>query len=275
MNVLLNLRAAWGRAYVRAVAANREPSWIVFEGLLPVLTIAAYVFIYRALEAPPRFTGYVILGGTMVVFWINILWSMAAQLYWEKETGNLQLFLMAPMSRMALLGGMALGGMLMTGLRALATLAAGVLLFGVVLESAAPLAVVAVFAVTLVALYGMGMAFSSLYLLLGREGWHLSNLLQEPVFLASGFYFPVRAFPAALGTPGLWLAVGASVIPVTLGLDALRQLLFPGEEAFLPVGLEFAVLCVLAAVFIVLAHGALGYMERLARQEGRLTVRQL
>lgn len=286
LNLPLNLRAIWGRAFVRVVASNREPSWIVFEGLLPVLTVAAYVFVYKAmipadsadlLRVQERFVGYVIIGGTMVVFWVNVLWSMAAQLYWEKESGNLQLYLSAPMSRMALLGGMALGGMVMTGVRALSTLIAGSLLFGLVVTSVNPLAVVGVFFVTLTALYGMGMMFSSLYLLVGRSGWHLSNLMQEPIFLASGFYFPVSAFPKALGTPGYWVAVGASVIPVTLGLDALRQLLFsPGSgEWFLPPDQEFLILLVLAVGFIFLAHRSLAYMEMLARREGRLTVRQL
>src|SRR5216117_3722168 len=64
----------------------------------------------------------VVLGGTMVAFWLNVLWSMASQLYWEKEIGNLQLYMMAPMNRMALLGGMAVGGMVMTSMRAISTL---------------------------------------------------------------------------------------------------------------------------------------------------------
>ena len=49
-------------------------------------------------------------GGAMTAFWINVLWSMSAQLYWEKENGNLALYIMAPSSMMAILLGMALGG---------------------------------------------------------------------------------------------------------------------------------------------------------------------
>ena len=37
--------------------------------------------------------------------------GMASQLFWEKETGNLALYIMAPNSLMAILLGMALGGM--------------------------------------------------------------------------------------------------------------------------------------------------------------------
>src|SRR3989337_2184506 len=122
---------------------------------------------------------------------MNVLWSMASQLYWEKEMGNLQLYMMAPMSRMALLGGMAIGGIFMTSVRALVTLLAGIYVFGVHFQLADPLLLIAVFFVTLIALYGMGMMFASLYLLWGREAWHLSALMEGPIFFATGFYFPI------------------------------------------------------------------------------------
>ena len=44
----------------------------------------------------------------MTAFWMNVLWSMSSQLYWEKEQGNLALYIMAPNSMMAVLLGMAL-----------------------------------------------------------------------------------------------------------------------------------------------------------------------
>jgi ABC-2 type transport system permease protein len=126
-----------------------------------------------------------------------------------------------------------------------------------------------VFVTTLVALYGLGMLLSSLFLLFGREAWHLSNLLQEPVSLVSGFYFPVRAL-------GQVVAAAASILPITLGLDAMRQLLFPtmlGDLQFLPAEVELGILAGLAVLFLILARRALAYFETLARREGRLSVR--
>lgn len=282
--LLLNLRAVKGRAYPRVVGANREPSWIFFETVLPLLGIAAYVLIYESFFRAPgaddtflnAMIGFVVLGGTMVAFWMNVLWSMASQLYWEKEMGNLQLYMMAPMSRMALLGGMALGGMFMTSTRAFATLFAGVVVFGVHFELANPLMILAVFFATLIALYGMGMMLASLYLLWGREAWHMSSLMEEPIFLISGFYFPIRAF-GEVGAWGRAIAFGAAVIPAALGLDALRQLLHPeffgGQYWLLSVQLELVILVVLCAVFLALARSSLGYLEILAKREGRLTSR--
>lgn len=291
----LNLRAVKGRAYPRVIGANRELSWLIYETLLPLLGIAAYVFIYTALgqiaisqaTTPEEIAqiqantadlvAVVVLGGTMVAFWLNVLWSMASQLYWEKEIGNLQLYMMAPMSRMALLGGMAVGGMFMTSVRALATLVAGVVVFGVVFQVTEPLMLLAVFFVTLVALYGMGMLFASLYLLWGREAWNLSALLEEPIFFSSGFYFPAGALRGVPGWGPAVLLAGA-LVPATLGLDALRQLTlgdtaFGGQLWLFSVPVELGLLLVLGAGLLILARYALAYLEKLAKQEGKLTSR--
>ncbi len=302
----LNLRSVLGRAYPRVIGANREPSWIFFEVFLPLLGIAAYVFIYQsfynaqvaliqsgvcggaacsspaaqlaALQAAAQnlngLVGTVVLGGTMVAFWLNVLWSMASQLYWEKEIGNLQIYMMAPMSRMALLAGMAIGGMFMTSVRALSTLVAGVLVFGVIFQIANPWLLLAVFFVTLIALYGMGMMFASLYLLWGREAQNLSSLLEEPIFFSSGMYFPVGGF-LYVQPWGPAIAVAGSIVPAALGLDALRQLTLP--ESGLPVLLtpvpELEILLVLAVLFLILARYALAHLETLAKREGKLTSR--
>ncbi len=267
--LLRNLRAVRGRAYPRIVGANREPSWVFFDVVLPLLTVAAYAYIYKFMNAPSEFIGFVILGGAMTAFWLNILWSMASQLYWEKETGNLSLFMMAPISRMSILAGMAVGGLFFTTLRAASTMIIGIVVFGIVLSLSSPVMLVVVLIVTMIALYGMGMMFASLYLMFGREAYHMSNLMTEPVYLASGFYFPVKEL-------GFWAAAGASLIPMTLGLDALRQILYPSSAElyqFLPVTTEVAILAVLCVVFILLSKLSLDYMEKLGKATGRLTLR--
>ncbi len=312
----LNLRAVVGRSYPRIVGANREPSWIFFEALLPLLGIAAYVFIYQAFgtraiaailgsssTAPWGMCGQapcadaaqqaaylamakantnaliasVVLGGTMVAFWLNVLWSMASQLYWEKEIGNLQLYMMAPMNRMALLGGMAVGGMVMTSMRAVSTLIAGIFVFGVLFQVADPLLLLAVFFAALVALYGLGMMFASLYLLWGREAWNLSALMEEPIFFSSGFYFPVGGLFRVPGW-GPIVAIVGSFVPATFGLDALRQLTlsttaFGGKLWIFDVKTELYILVFMAVLFLILARYSLAYLETLAKREGKLTSR--
>jgi len=255
-----------GRSYPRVVGMQREKSWLLFDVLLPLLSVAAYVFIYRAIKAPAEYVGFVVIGGAMTAFWLNVLWSMSSQLYWEKQTGNLALYIIAPNSMMSILLGMALGGMVSTTLRALMIITVGSWMFGVTYAVSSFWQLLLVFTLTMTALYGMGMMTASVFLLLSREAWHIANLAQEPVYLASGFYFPIRSFP-------FWVAAGASLIPLTMGMDAIRQLVFPSGASlgFASVSFEIAVLCVLCALFLAGAKLLLDYMEKLAIREGRLT----
>lgn len=262
----LFVQSVIGRAYPRVVGQSRDISWMLFDIFLPMLAVSAYVFVYRAIKAPEEYVGFVVMGGAMTAFWLNVLWSMSSQLYWEKEQGNLALYIIAPNSMMAILLGMALGGMFATTLRALAITVLGSLVFQVQYEIASFGMLFLVFMLAMVALYGMGMMMASLFLLLNREAWHISNLAQEPIYLLSGFYFPIRNF-------NFWIAAGASIIPLTLGLDAMRQLVFPSGASlgFLSVQLEISILIVLSVVFLIGAKYLLAYLEKIAVREGRIT----
>ncbi|MFD3163377.1 ABC transporter permease [Herpetosiphon sp. NSE202] len=262
-------RSVIGRAYPRVIGIQRELSWLFFDIFLPFMATMSYVLVYEAIGAPESYKGLVLVGGAMTAFWLNVLWSMAMQLYWDKEQGNLQLYMLAPTSRMAILTGMALGGLFSTTLRAAIILAGGSLIFGISYQATSWLALIGVFFLSLIALYGMGMLLSSIFLVYGRGAWQMTAALQEPVFFVSGFHFPVKA----LGTV---VATGASVVPLTLGLDAMRQLLFPEmmqQFQFLSVGTEAAILAGLALFFGLLARWSLQRMERKSRQDGRLTER--
>ena len=263
------MRTVLARAYPRVIGVRRQPSWVIHEAILPILSVAAFAYVYRAMKAPEAYVGFVVLGGAMTTFWINVLWSMGAQLYWERSSGNLELFVLSPASMMAVLAGMALGGMVLTLVRATVIFTAGSLLFQVQFTPSSWPALIGVFLLTLIALYGLGMIFASVFLLWGREAWHIVNLLQEPVYLLTGMNFPIKgAFP---GIPTAVLTI-AALIPLTAGMDAMRQLLFQAE-GFLPIYVETILLAVLSVLFLVLARQCLAYLERRSREEGKLTVR--
>ncbi len=262
----LFVKTVIARAYPRIVGTMREKSWMFFDVFLPLLAVSSYVFVYRAIHAPEEYVGFVVIGGAMTAFWLNIMWAMSSQLYWEKEQGNLALYIMAPNSMMAVLLGMAMGGMFATFFRAIVIIVLGSLFFHVHYVIMNFVQLIAVFFVAMAALYGMGMMTASLFLLLSREADHLTQLAMEPVYLVSGFYFPIKSF-------SFWIAAGASIIPLTLGLDAMRQLVFASGATlgFLGVNVELGILVGLCIVFLFGAHALLGYMERLALREGRLT----
>jgi ABC-2 type transport system permease protein len=266
--LVTNLRAAWARAYVRIFAASREPSWIIFETIMPVLGMFAYVYVYRALGAPREFEAFVVIGGVMMAYWLAVLWSMGTQWYFEKQEGNLEFYLVAPCSRLAILAGMALGGVVMTSIRATLSLVAGVLIFRTPVLPSDPWAGLGVFLLTLGSLYALGMCLASLFLMYGREVWHVSNALAEPMYLVNGLYFPIRA----LG-PWAWAAV--STLPLAIGLDAMRQLVLGPQLArgLMPVGVEAALLGASLVVNLALAVWLLERSEREGKKTGALILR--
>lgn len=263
----VNAAAILARARVRVVASWRETSWVVGETVFPFLTMSAFVLVYRGLHAPKVYEAFVVLGAAMTAYWNNVLWSMASQFFWEKEQGQLQLYLITPVSRMSILLGMALGGMAMTTTRAVVILVGGMLLFHIELPPERLLPAFGLFLLTLAAVYALGMILSSVFLLWGRSAWHTVTLFQEPVYLLSGFYFPVRFLGAVVGAV-------AALLPITLGLDGIRQI-FYGEAAqgFVPVRWIAPIEVALFALFLFLAHRALLLMETLGKREGRLTLR--
>ncbi|MBF6614826.1 MAG: ABC transporter permease [Chloroflexi bacterium] len=267
----LFLRAAVARGYPRVLGAHRELSWLFFEILVPLINTSAFVFMYKALRAPEAYVGFVILGGAMATYWLNVLWMMASQLYWDKQAGLLEIYIMSPVSLMAILLGMGVGGLYMSTLRAASIAVIGTVIFGVHFDASQWAVALLVFLITMFALYGMGMLLSSVFLMWGREAWQVSLGLQEPVFFLSGMNFPLNKL---LTTPIAALTIVSAIIPVSFGLDAIRQLLFPGQiVGVLSWQLELLVLVGLGIVFVAGAYLMLRRMEWLAKVEARLSLR--
>lgn len=265
-------RAAFGRGYPRVIGAQRELSWLFFDIVIPLITMSASAFLYKSLTDDPRFVGFVVIGAAMATYWVNVLWMMASQLYWDKQAGLLEIYIMSPSSLMAILLGMGVGGLYMSTLRAGSIAILGSLLFGVQVDGSQWGAALLVFLVAMVALYGLGMALSSVFLMWGREAWQVSMALQEPVFFLSGTNFPLRYL--FVNNLQFLTTLISAVVPVGFGLDALRQLLFPGQiQGVLPWGWELAILAVMGVVFVLAAYLMLKRMEWLAKVEARLSLR--
>ncbi len=266
-DLLRNMKATYARLWVRIKGGNREPQWLIAETIIPIITLSAYVFLYKMVKAPPEYSGFVIVGGTMMAFWSNVLWNMSAQFYWEKEIGNLEVYLVAPISRMAILLGMALGGFVNTTLRAVAVFIAGMYIFQVPFMLYEPLTALLIFFLTIGALYALGMMFASLFMLYGREAWHTANLLQEPIQFLSGTYYPTTSQVVPFMVQLL-----SSLIPLTFGLDGIRRVAILGQ-GISDVWPNVVALTAFTLILLPLARQALRFMENLGKKEGRLTLR--
>src|SRR3989442_14341665 len=150
-----------------------------------------------------------------------------------------------PWGFVPILLGMSFGGFVGTLVRAVAIIVIGSVLFHVTYTITQLPLFLLIFGVGIIALYGLGVTFASVFLMWGREAWHMAELFMEPVFLASGFYFPVRAL-------GFWVGMGPSIFPLPLALDAVGQLFFPqSHPALLPGRAELGGWVGLAGRFIL------------------------
>ena len=82
--------------------------------------------------------------------------------------------------------------------------------------------------------------------------------------------FPVKIF---MSLP-IFILGFALAIPLTAGMDAMRQLLFPpATDRLLSAETEIAILSGLAVVFLFTARLFLARLERKAKADGKLSLR--
>ncbi|MBK8558438.1 ABC transporter permease [Candidatus Amarobacter glycogenicus] len=189
-----------------------------------------------------NFTAYLVAGAVVMTSVFSSTFSSASY-YRDRDSGVLRLLLSAPVHPRVLLLG-----------KSLAALAIGVVQAMAVLLLAAPFVdfewqyglvaglFVSLAAVVLVNLMLTGLAQALASRIQTMQGFHLlMNLALFPLLFFSGAFFPIDGLPA-------WLRVLAFVNPLTYAVDALELAVYAsGDATFIGLGVDFAVLAVLAA----------------------------
>ena len=267
MNLLHALRTIRARAYPRIIGSFRHPSWFLFEVGLPLLAIITFVYVLRLFDSPPQFESYAVIGGCMLPIWFNVVFAMALQLRWEKDSGNLEIFMTSPAKITWILLGMMFGGGFQTVLMSGVVLIVATNIFDIQFLWGNWFQALLVFVPCIMALYSIGMAMSSVFLKAGRAFEYYLGLAEEPIQFFTGSYFPIFS-------QNIVLAIFGSIIPLTLGIDGLRQLLVEGEYfTLLNWKYESIILVIYWFLALKFAKFSLNWMEKLAREKGTLTLR--
>ena len=203
----------------------------------------------------------------MTAFWMNILWSMSSQLYWEKETGQPAALHHCPRADDGHPAGHGAGR---AGrhhpARRCHHPAGQPALPGAVRGGLSCPCCCWSFSVAMVALYGMGMMTASLFLLLSREAWHIANLAQEPIYPRLRLLLPDQELPLLGG--GCRLDHPADPGP---GRHAPAGFCHRAHAGLSQHGHRTADPAGAGVIFLLAARFLLDYMEKLAIREGRLT----
>lgn len=197
--------------------------FMVFSAVLQPFFIG--VTVMYMLRGRPDFDPiYVVVGAGLSGLWTVALFQGNWSIHSERWGGTLELLVAAPVPLIAILAGKLIGSMVFSLLSIVTTYVIGAWLFGYDIGIADPLGFAVSFALGIASLWSIAMLLAPVGVL-WRTAGRLVNILEYPVYILSGFMFPVLLLPGALvpvsyALPPYWAAValhGTSSGSITSG----------------------------------------------------------
>ena len=178
---------------------------------------------------------------------------------WQRWQGTLELMVGAPPPFVAILLPLTVATSTLGLYSVVATLLWGRLFFGVPLDFAHPAQLAVALPATILSLGMLGLLLASTFVLY-RNANAFSNLLEYPVWLATGLLVPLTLLPG-------WVGPIAWVLAPYWGMTAIREAAL-GGSAWAEIGM-----CIgLGVVYLYLGSIALRNFERLARSRATLSL---
>ena len=225
----------------------------------PVIFATLAFFMYRTGDRAGTLL-YAALGAGMMGVWSTTLFGSGGMIQWQRWQGTLELGVGAPPSMTLIYLPFSLANSF-TGMYALAaTLVWGRLVFGVPLHFAHLWLFVLALPATVISLGLMGLVLASTFILY-RYANALANLLEYPVWIASGLVFSTSLLPP-------WTRPISWILPPYWGILALRHAALGGGSVWMPLALVAA----LGVASIAVAAVTFRLFERLARDRATLSL---
>ena len=252
-------RLVWIGLNIRVKEFMVSRWFLLISVLEPIIfaTIAFYMF--KAGKQPGTLL-YAALGAGMMGIWSSTLFGSGGALQWNRWQGTLELLVAAPPPFIVVLLPLTLATSVTGAWALLSTLVWGRLLFGVPLHLAHAWAFAAAVPAAVVSLGLMGLLMASSFILY-RNANALSNLLEYPVWVATGLLFPIALLPGWV-TPISWL------LAPRWGIDAIRHAALGGGPVWFPI----AMCWITGIAYFVLAAVFLQIFERAARARATLAL---
>lgn len=234
--------------------------WFLLLCLLQPVIFATIAFYMFKAGGRPGTLLYAALGAGMMGIWSTTLFGSGGALQWNRWQGTLELLVAAPAPFIAVLLPLTLATSVTGAYSLVSTLVWGRLLFGVPLHFVHPIGFVVAVPAAVLSLGLMGLLMASSFVLY-RNANALSNLLEYPVWVATGLIFPVALLPG-------WVAPISWLLAPRWGVDAIRHAALGSGAVWFPI----AMCAVTGAAYLVLAAGFLRIFEREARARATLAL---
>jgi ABC-2 type transport system permease protein len=252
------LRILWSGLWLNLKMLSTSAFFLVTSAIQPVIfaTIAFYMF--RAGGRPGTLL-YAALGAGMMGVWSTTLFASGGMIQWQRWQGTLELGVAAPPPLVLLYVPFSFANAIVGGYSLAATLIWGRLLFGVPLHLAHPGLFVLAVPAAILSLGLFGLVLASTFVLY-RHANAMSNLLEYPVWVASGLVFSISLLPA-WSHPISWL------LPPYWGIVAIRHSALGG-----PVWGSLGMLALLGLASVAVASVTMRWFEHLARARATLAL---
>ena len=234
-----------------------------------VLSIGRAVFPLLVLYLPAKLMGDVVstreFGGFLpfsviglgtMNFFMASYGSFANALRLEQSMGTLEAVLMSPISLSTLVMASSAWGFLWSTATAVLFIGGGALLYGIPLTGSFALALLFI-AVTTALFVGIGVLSAS-FAMVWKRGDPIGPIVSGTFFLLGGIIYPPEILPG-------WLTSVAYLLPVTHGVEALREVLLQGH-GFAQVSGHLYVLLIYAGLLL---PGSLYAFKRAVRRASR------
>jgi ABC-2 type transport system permease protein len=242
---------------VREFATSR---WFVLMSIVQPAIFASIAFYMFQAGGQPGTLLYAALGSGMMGIWSTTLFGSGGALQWNRWQGTLELLVAAPPPFVLVLLPLTLATSLSGAFSLLMTLLWGRVFFGVPLHIVHPWAFLLAVPAAVLALGLMGLLMASSFILY-RHANALSNLLEYPVWIATGLLFPIALLPGWVG-PLSWL------LAPRWGIEAIRHSATGDGAVWFPI----AMCLVVGAAYLALATVFLRFFERAARARATLSL---
>jgi ABC-2 type transport system permease protein len=219
-----------------------------------LLSVGTYLYGKR-----PDFGLYAVIGAGMIGIWNTNLWTSGNIIRDERRSGTLALLLSSPTRMEVVLLGKSLSNAIASMLAMFITFGTGMLAFRLPLGIEDPLGFTIGLILTLVSMTCLGLVLGTAFILTRRAGAYQS-VLNYPIFLLSGFTFPLTLLP-------VWIRPLSNALAPTWGnlsLNTAAGVLATNQW------INYLWMIGLSVVYLFIARLLFQWVENLVRKSGTL-----
>lgn len=256
MSTVRLIWAGW-KFYVKSLTLS---GFFILTSVLQPIIFATIAFLMFRAGGGESTLLYVALGAGMMGIWSSTLFGSGGAIQWQRWQGTLEYLIAVPPPFVLIIVPLTLATSTIGLYSLTATLVWGRLFFDMPFDLEHPWLFLIAIPATVVGLGLLGLVMAASFILWRSGANALSNLLEYPVWLATGLLVPLSLLPG-------WVEPISWLLAPTWGVRAIRESAVGGDP------LAPTLMCLaLGAAYFVAGTVLLNHFERLARERATLSL---